>query len=122
MAHDVVEVPVGSMTFRTRAAGPDDGELVLLLHGFPQSSAEWNAQLDALAAAGYRAIAPDQRGYSPGARPDGVESYTVEHLVADALGIADHFGGRRFHLVGHDWGAIVAWFTAIEHPSRLKSV
>jgi pimeloyl-ACP methyl ester carboxylesterase len=122
MAHDVVEVPVGSMAFPARVAGPEDGELVLLLHGFPQSSAEWKAQLDALASAGYRAVAPDQRGYSPGARPDGVDQYAIPHLVADVLAIADELGGHRFHLVGHDWGAIVAWFTAIEHPSRLKSV
>jgi pimeloyl-ACP methyl ester carboxylesterase len=118
----MVELPVGSMNFRARVAGREDGELVLLLHGFPQSSAEWNAQLDALADAGYRAVAPDQRGYSPGARPEGVEQYAVEHLVADVLAIADELGGHRFHLVGHDWGAIVAWFTAIEHPSRLKSL
>ena len=119
---DVIELPVGSMRFRARVAGPEDGELVLLLHGFPQSSAEWNAQLDALAGAGYRAVAPDQRGYSPGARPEGVEHYGVQHLVADVLAIADELGGHRFHLVGHDWGAIVAWFTAIEHPARLKSL
>src|ERR1044071_1522832 len=92
MAHGVVELPVGSMRFRTRVAGREDGELVLLLHGFPQSSAEWNAQLDALADAGYRAVAPDQRGYSPGARPDGVDQYTVPHLVADVLGFADQLG------------------------------
>ena len=122
MPNDMIETPIGSMRFRVRVAGPEDGELVVLLHGFPQSSAEWNAQLDALAAAGYRAVAPDQRGYSPGARPEGVEQYAMEHLVADVLAIADEFGGHRFHLVGHDWGAIVAWFTAIEHPQRLKSL
>lgn len=122
MANDLIEIPVGSMRFRARVAGPEDGELVVLLHGFPQSSAEWNAQFDALAGAGYRAVAPDQRGYSPGARPESVEHYAMEHLVADVLAIADEFGGHRFHLVGHDWGAIVAWFTAIEHPQRLKSL
>src|SRR4051812_48257716 len=104
------------------ADGPEDGELVLLLHGFPQSWWEWRHQLEALGKAGYRAVAPDQRGYSPGARPGGVEHYGVEELVADAVGFADALGVDRFHLVGHDWGAIVAWYVAATHPDRLKTL
>jgi pimeloyl-ACP methyl ester carboxylesterase len=115
-------IRVGSFTFRAREAGPQDGPLVLLLHGFPQSSAEWKAQLEALGRAGYHAVAPDQRGYSPGARPDGVDAYHVDHLVADVLGLADALGAPTFHLVGHDWGAIVAWHVAARHPQRLRSL
>jgi pimeloyl-ACP methyl ester carboxylesterase len=115
-------IPVGQLTFDARADGPADGELVLLLHGFPQTSWCWRHQLPALAAAGYRAVAPDQRGYSPGARPDGVAAYGIDHLVADALGLADELGGHRFHLVGHDWGAAVAWQVAGRYPDRLRSL
>jgi pimeloyl-ACP methyl ester carboxylesterase len=117
-----LELVVGDLRFRAMAEGPDDGELVLLLHGFPQSWWEWRHQLRALGKAGYRAVAPDQRGYSPGARPDGVEQYHVDHLVADVLGMADSSGADRFHLVGHDWGAIVAWHLAAAHPERLHTL
>ncbi|MDP8936426.1 MAG: alpha/beta hydrolase [Actinomycetota bacterium] len=117
-----VEIPVGEWTFDALAAGPPDGELVLLLHGFPQTSAEWRAQLGALGDAGYRAVAPDQRGYSPRARPEGTEWYHVRHLVADVLAVADWLGGHTFHLVGHDWGAVVAWQVAGRYPDRLRSL
>jgi pimeloyl-ACP methyl ester carboxylesterase len=117
-----LEIPVGGFTFDARAAGPQDGELVLLLHGFPQSSWEWRSQLRALGEAGYRAVAPDQRGYSPRARPEGVENYDPRHMVADALAIGDWLGGHRFHLVGHDWGAAIAWAVAGLHPERLRTL
>lgn len=127
--------PAGSFT--VLAGGPADGELVLLLHGFPQSRHTWRAQVPALAAAGYRAVAPDQRGYSPGARPDPSDpaGYHVDHLVEDVVALADSAAGvgglagdgndlegRRFHLVGHDWGGAVAWLTATRHPERLASL
>jgi len=117
-----VELAVGDLVFEARADGPADGELVLLLHGFPQTSLSWRNQLDALAAAGYRAVAPDQRGYSPGARPADVAEYRVERLVGDVLGFADALGVERFHLVGHDWGGAVAWQVAGRHPERLRTV
>ena len=117
-----VEVAVGGFVFRVRAAGPSDGPLVLLLHGFPQSSREWMAQLAALGGAGYRAVAPDQRGYSPGARPEGVEHYRMASLVADVLAVADDMGGHQFHLVGHDWGAAVAWQVAGRYPERVRTL
>jgi pimeloyl-ACP methyl ester carboxylesterase len=104
------------------AAGPADGPVVLLLHGFPESSYEWRHQLPVLAAAGYRAVAPDQRGYSPRARPDPVEAYHVDHLVADVLAIIDHLGRGPVHLVAHDWGAVVAWLIAGRHPEQLRSL
>src|SRR5436309_8749192 len=122
MGVEHLEIPVGEFTFDARAAGPDDGELVLLLHGFPQSSFEWRSQLAALGEAGYRAVAPDQRGYSPRARPDGVENYAVEHMVADTVAMADWLGGHQFHLVGHDWGAAVAWAVAGLHPEHLRTL
>lgn len=117
-----LQIAVGPFVFRARESGPHDGPLVLLLHGFPQSSAEWKAQLAALGRAGHHAVAPDQRGYSPRARPDGVEAYSIDRLVADVLGMADALGAGRFHLVGHDWGAIVAWHVAARHPERLASL
>jgi pimeloyl-ACP methyl ester carboxylesterase len=114
------------LTFTTDVAGPTGGDLVLLLHGFPESRHSWRAALPALAEAGYRAIAPDQRGYSPGARPDpGVLSnYAFEKLVADAIEIVAASGhdGQRFHLVGHDWGGQVSWGVAHAHPKRLASL
>ncbi|HEY4397203.1 MAG TPA: alpha/beta fold hydrolase, partial [Acidimicrobiia bacterium] len=94
-----VELTVDDLVFDARANGPLAGEVVLLLHGFPQTSFSWRYQLDALAAGGYRAVAPDQRGYSPGARPAEVGEYRVERLVGDVLGFADALGVGRFHLV-----------------------
>ena len=117
-----LELAVGDLVFEARADGPDDGELVLLLHGFPQTSFSWRHQLPALAAAGYRAVAPDQRGYSPRARPAAVAEYRFDRLVGDVLGIADALAADRFHLVGHDWGGGVAWQVAGRQPERLLSV
>lgn len=114
------------LRFTADVAGPADGELVLLLHGFPQSRHSWRDQLPALAAAGYHAVAPDQRGYSPGARPDphSLEHYVIDELVADAIALADASGGAggRFHLVGHDWGGMVSWVTAFRHADRMASL
>lgn len=114
-----LEVDAGDFTFVALAAGPDAGEVVLLLHGFPQHSTMWLPQLEALAGAGYRAIAVDQRGYSPGARPVDVKQYRIAHLVEDALAIA---GPKPFHVVGHDWGAVVGWHLAAKHPERVRSL
>ena len=121
---DVVEtqVQLGNLLFDARTAGPEDGELVILLHGFPQTSYEWRAQLSALGEAGYRAFAPDQRGYSPGARPNGIDDYALPLLVADVLALADELGAQRFHVVGHDWGAAVAWGLAAGAPDRIISL
>ena len=120
------QVSVASgLTFNAWIEGPPSGEIVLLLHGYPQSRHTWRAQVPALAAAGYRAIAPDQRGYSPGARPDPADlaNYHYDRLIQDALDIVAASGGgeRRFHLVGHDWGGQVSWGVAARHPDRLAS-
>ncbi len=108
--------------FDALATGPVDGRPVLLLHGFPEAAAEWEHQLGALGSAGYRAVAPDQRGYSPGVRPESVDDYRMEFLAGDALAVADALGWSRFDLVGHDWGAAVAWVVADEHPERLRTL
>lgn len=122
MSVDAFDIDTGAFTFVAHAAGPVDGRLVLLLHGFPQSSFEWRHQMAALAAAGYRAVAFDQRGYSPGARPEGVEHYRMEHLVADVLAVADELGTHRLDLVGHDWGGAVAWLVAAHYPQRVRTL
>lgn len=116
------EITVGDLTFSARAAGPEDGELVILLHGFPETSYGWTHQLPALGEAGYRAVAPDQRGYAEGARPADVTDYEIALLVQDAIGMADALGADRFHVVGHDWGAGVAWGLAGTAPERLRSL
>lgn len=117
-----IELPVRGLVFDALAAGPAGGPLVLLLHGFPQTSLAWREIMLPLAAAGYRAVAPDQRGYSPRARPDEVSAYSRADLTADVLAFADHLGAERFHLVGHDWGAVLVWQVAGRHPDRLLSL
>ena len=107
------------MRFRTLVSGPAGGEPVLLLHGFPQSSQCWTGALDTLGAAGFRAVAPDQRGYSPEAHPEGVEAYRVSELMSDVTRIASALGHRRFHVIGHDWGGSVAWALAAHQPQRV---
>jgi pimeloyl-ACP methyl ester carboxylesterase len=110
------------LRFDALTAGPAGGELVLLLHGFPQTGTCWHDALNGLADAGYRAVAPNQRGYSEGARPDGVDAYRVTELCADVLAIAAALGQDRFHLVGHDWGGTVAWALAGDHPKAVVSL
>ena len=114
------------LVFDASVAGKDGAPLVLLLHGFCVSRHYWNNQLPALAATGFYAVAPNQRGYAPEARPDpaDVSQYTVDKVVQDALDIisAIGYGGRRFHLVGHDWGGSLSWIIADERPERLASL
>jgi pimeloyl-ACP methyl ester carboxylesterase len=115
-----------NLTFDALAAGDSGAPLVLLLHGFAESMHCWRAQVAALAAAGYRAVAPSQRGYSPGARPDTADpaNYHIERLMDDAMAIvaASGYGNKRFHLVGHDWGGSIAWALADRFPERLASL
>ncbi len=114
------------LTFDALVAGEAGAPLVLLLHGFAESMHCWRAQVEALAAGGYRAIAPSQRGYSPGARPDTshTANYHIERLMDDAMAIvaASGYGDRRFHLAGHDWGGSIAWALADRFPERLGSL
>jgi len=122
MALATTTVRANGLDFTATVDGPQDGDLVVLLHGFPQTRYTWRAEIPALADAGFRACAPDQRGYSPGARPDGIEAYRLDNLVGDVLAIADALGAERFHLVGHDWGGQVAWTTAALHPARVRTL
>ena len=115
----MTRIEVGDFTFDVRTAGPVDGEAVILLHGFPQTSYEWRHQIEALAGAGFRVVAPDQRGYSPGARPPDIADYALPLLVQDVIGLADAVGAERFHIVGHDWGAVVAWTVAVALRDRV---
>jgi pimeloyl-ACP methyl ester carboxylesterase len=114
------------LTFDVLVAGEDGAPLVLLLHGFAESMHCWRAQLAALADMGYRAIAPSQRGYSRGARPDPRDPsrYHMDRLMEDALAIVEAcgYGEQRFHLVGHDWGGSIAWSLADRHAERLASL
>ena len=117
-----IEVSLHGLSFTVDVAGPTAGEAVLLLHGFPETRHMWRHQVAALAAAGYRAIAPDQRGYSRGARPADEAAYASELIVGDALALMDALGHARFHLVGHDWGGQIAWLIAAGHAARLSSL
>ena len=100
-------------------AGPKSGVPVVLLHGFPEFWYGWRHQIPALVAAGCRVIVPDQRGYNLSDKPKGVKSYSVFTLVKDIIGLIDALGYEKVNLVGHDWGAVVAWALAILHPERL---
>jgi len=112
----------GDLTFDVRDEGPTNGETVILLHGYPETKASWDEVVPGVAAAGYRVLAPDQRGYSPRARPNGRRAYAADNLVSDVLALADAAGARRFHVVGHDWGGAVAWYCAMWHPDRVITV
>ncbi len=120
----LVRIAANGMEFRARIGGFDNPEPrgdLLLLHGFPETSIMYQPLIDAASEAGFRVVAPDQRGYSPGARPSGRAAYATELLVADALAIADVVGFQDFHLVGHDWGAGVGWAMTMGNADRLLS-
>jgi pimeloyl-ACP methyl ester carboxylesterase len=102
------------------AAGPPDGPLVLLLHGFPEFWYGWRRQIGPLAAAGLRVVAPDGRGYNLSDKPPGTAAYTLDTLADDVLGLARVLGRDRFAVVGHDWGAVVAWHLAGRNPERVE--
>jgi epoxide hydrolase 4 len=96
-----------------------EGDLALLLHGFPDYHASWRAQMPALAEAGFRAVAPDLRGYNLSDKPEGVGSYRMERLIDDVLRLIQALDAPRAHIIGHDWGAIIAWQFALRHPEWL---
>ncbi|MEM9621845.1 MAG: alpha/beta hydrolase, partial [Pseudomonadota bacterium] len=115
-------IQANGMQFVADVGGPATGELVVMLHGFPQTRYTWRRELSHLAAHGYRVCAYDQRGYSPGARPEGIDPYAVEFLVNDVLAVVETLGYEKFHLVGHDWGGGVAWATALLNEVRVLSL
>lgn len=115
-----IGVPTDEGVFDAIAAGPPDGRPVLFLHGFPQAAIAWEHQVAVLGREGFRAVGFDQRGYSPAVRPERVAEYGVEDLVGDVLAVANSLGWSAFDLVGHDWGGLVAWWVAAEHPERVR--
>ncbi|WP_433722804.1 alpha/beta fold hydrolase [Nocardia sp. CA-129566] len=115
-------IRLGELTFDVDIEGPANGPAVLLLHGFPHSRRSWTEVAPILHEAGLRTVAPDQRGYSDGARPTQVSEYALPKLVGDALGILDALGIDSAHVVGHDWGAAVAWYLGARHADRVRSL
>jgi pimeloyl-ACP methyl ester carboxylesterase len=112
----------GNIGLHAVAVGPQDGPLVVLLHGFPEFWYGWRKQIEPLAAAGFRVIAPDQRGYNLSSKPSGVAAYSLTELVSDVIAIADQLGQEKISLAGHDWGAAVAWSAALLHPERIAKL
>ena len=120
----IVNISIGDMTFRTRVAGfngDPSKKVVILLHGFPVTSAMWIDLIGPLEEAGYRVVAFDQRGYSPLARPENLDSYQISEITKDIFAVADVIGAEEFHLIGHDWGSVVGWSAVLSNPSRITS-
>lgn len=115
-------IEVNGVKLHVVTDGPESGTPVILLHGFPEFHYGWRGQIPALAEAGFRVIAPDQRGYNLSDKPKGVSAYNVDTLAKDVVGLFDHFGIQKARLVGHDWGAVVAWTVALNHPERLEKL
>lgn len=117
----IASVERDGLTFDVFDEGPLDGDVVVLLHGFPERSTTWRAVAPLLHERGYRTIAMDQRGYSPGARPKRRWDYRIGHLIADVVALIDEIGGP-VHLVGHDWGAVMGWAVAAQRPDLLRTL
>ncbi|MFD2933186.1 alpha/beta fold hydrolase [Spirosoma flavum] len=118
MTHTFVET--NGIKLHVVQAGLDDGPLVILLHGFPEFWYGWKKQIDSLADAGFCVWAPDQRGYNLSDKPTGVDAYGIDTLAADVVGLIDAAGRKKAVVVGHDWGAAVAWWTAVSYPERVE--
>jgi pimeloyl-ACP methyl ester carboxylesterase len=122
MTERVTEVERAGLVFDVIDEGPVDGDPVVLLHGFPERASSWAQVAGTLHAAGYRTLAMDQRGYSPRARPPRRRDYKINELVKDVLALVDRLPGGTAHLVGHDWGAAVAWSVAIAAPAKVRTL
>jgi epoxide hydrolase 4 len=103
-------------------AGPESGPLLLLLHGFPEFWYGWRHQIESLAAAGFRVLAPDQRGYNLSDKPRGVSSYSLDLLARDIVGLIDDAGHDKAYVAGHDWGGAVGWWLGVHHPERIEKL
>lgn len=119
---DITHIYNGPIGLETRHAGPVDGEVVVMLHGFPECWNTWKHQIPVLAEAGYRVYAPNMRGYGLSSKPDEVDDYHVDKLIQDVDAIRRLSGAKKIHLVGHDWGAVVAWWYALNKPEHLASL
>lgn len=122
MGPDIATTHVETNGIGLRVAVEGDGPLMILVHGWPELWYSWRHQIPALAAAGYRVIAPDVRGYGGSDKPHAVEAYDMRTLTADVVGLIDAFGEEEALLVGHDWGAPICWHTALLHPERVRAV
>ncbi|QIP15938.1 alpha/beta hydrolase [Spirosoma aureum] len=118
MEHTFIET--GGLRLHVVQTGPVDGPLVMLLHGFPEFWYGWRHQMDNLADAGFRVWVPDQRGYNLSDKPADIGSYTIDTIAADVIGLIEAAGRQKAILVGHDWGAAVAWWTAVLYPERIE--
>ena len=112
-------IRVGNVQLHIVVAGPEDGPLVLLLHGFPECWYSWRAQIPILAQIGYHAVVPDQRGYNLSDKPRGVHNYQIDHLTADVVGLIHALGRERAVIVAHDWGGVAAWRFAMDYPDAI---
>ena len=117
-----IRLQANGITFHCIEAGPKDGPLVLLLHGFPEFWWGWRYQIEPLASAGFHVLVPDQRGYNLSDKPEGRRAYDLDTLAKDAVGLADALGRETFSVVGHDWGGLVAWWTASRYPDRVAKL
>ncbi len=122
MSYETTFIETNGIKLHVAMAGPKDGQPVFLLHGFPEFWYGWRKQIPALVKAGYRVIVPDQRGYNLSDKPKGVKAYRVDTLVEDILGLIDALGYQKVNLVGHDWGAMVAWAFACQYSERLQKL
>lgn len=120
LSTETLSLQAQGLRFNALAAGPEDGPLVILLHGFPETSYAWRHQIAPLAEAGFRVLAPDQRGYGMSDKPAGVPAYQLNTLALDVIGLAQALGRRQFSVVGHDWGGIVAWQLAMHHAAHIE--
>ncbi len=119
-ALDFAAMPGRGVTLHVARAGPEDGPLVILLHGFPEFWYGWRRQIGPLASAGFRVLAPDQRGYNLSEKPKGIDHYTLDALADDIVGLIEASGRSKASIIGHDWGGIVAWWLALRHPDRVE--
>jgi len=117
---EALSLQAQGLRFHAVAAGPEDGPLVILLHGFPETSYAWRHQVAPLAEAGFRVLAPDQRGYGNSDKPAGVSAYQLNALALDVIGLAQAVGRQQFSVVGHDWGGVVAWHLAMHHAVHIE--
>lgn len=113
-------IQTNGIKLHVAVSGPKDGELVVLLHGFPEFWFSWRKQIRVLADAGYRVVAPDQRGYNKSDKPEGRSAYSINKLEQDILGLIEHYGHENAAVVGHDWGGGVAWQLASTHPEKVN--
>ncbi|WEG18715.1 alpha/beta hydrolase [Alkalihalophilus pseudofirmus] len=119
---DFVIIETNDIKLHTAVAGPEDGPLVILLHGFPEFWYGWRNQVEPLVQSGYRVVIPDQRGYNLSERPLEIKEYTIDHLRDDITGIIDYLGYKKANIIGHDWGGIVAWHLASTKPEYVEKL